>query len=75
MNPLFQQLAVQPQQVPNNLFQQWQQWQQFRQSFNGDGAAARQQIQQLRATGRISQDQYDQAVQMANQFAGMFGVR
>ena len=45
-----------------------QQFQQFRNSFRGD---PKQQVQQMLNSGRISQQQYDQAVQMANQFQGL----
>ena len=41
-----------------------QQFQQFRQNFRGD---PRQQIQQMLNSGQISQAQYNQAVQMAQQ--------
>ena len=47
------------------------QFQQFRNSFRGD---PREQIQKMLNTGKISQAQYDQAVQMANQFRQMFGM-
>lgn len=40
-----------------------QQFQQFKQQFSGDPKA---QVQQLLNSGKISQAQYDQAVQMAN---------
>ena len=45
-----------------------QQFMQFRQTFNGD---ARTQIQQLLNSGRISQADYDRAVQMAQQLQQM----
>ena len=45
-----------------------QQFLQFRQNFRGD---AREQIQQLMNSGRISQEQYNQAVQMARQLQQM----
>ena len=56
-NPLFQQM--QPQ---NGLIQQFNQ---FRQNFKGN---PQQQVQQMLNSGRITQDQYDRAVQMAQQF-------
>lgn len=49
-----------------NIFQQFQQ---FRNGFNGD---PRQQVQQMLNTGKISQADYNRAVQMANQFSKMF---
>lgn len=45
-----------------------QQFLRFKQNFRGD---ARAQIQQLMNSGQISQSQYDQAVQMANQLSQM----
>lgn len=64
-NPLYQMMG---QQMPqNNLLQRFQQ---FQQMFRGD---PRQQVQQLLNSGRVSQSQYNQAVQMANQFAKMIG--
>lgn len=45
----------------NNILQQFLQ---FKQNFKGD---PRQQVQQLLNSGKISQEQYNQAVQMANQ--------
>ena len=61
MNPLFQQ-----QMAGTNLLQQFNQ---FRQTFKGD---PQQTIQQMLNSGRISQAQYNNAVQMANQFYKMF---
>ena len=49
-----------------NIFQQFQQ---FRNGFHGD---PRQQVQQMLNTGKISQADYNRAVQMANQFSKMF---
>ena len=58
----------------NNLFGNMQmiaqRFQQFKQSFNGNPA---QQIQQMMNSGKINQQMYNQAVQMANQFRGIFG--
>lgn len=59
-NPLFQQF--QPQ---NSMLRQFNQ---FKQNFKGD---AQQQVQQLLNSGRITQAQYNQAVQMAQQFQRM----
>ena len=47
-----------------------QKFQQFQQMFKGD---PRQQIQQMMNSGKISQTQYNQAVQMAQQFKRMMG--
>ena len=65
-NPLFQQM--QPQ-MPNGMMQRFQQ---FQQMFKGD---AKQQVQQLLNSGRVSQSQYNQAVQMAQQLSRMMGGR
>lgn len=64
MNPLFNQM--QPQ---NNFMQRFQQ---FQQMFRGD---PRQQVQQLLNSGKVSQQQYNNAVQMAQQFQRMMGVK
>ena len=47
-----------------------QQFQQFRQMFSGN---AGQQIQQLMSAGKVNQQQYNQAVEMAKQFQRMIG--
>lgn len=66
MNPLFQQMASQ---ITNNIINNnslmglVQQFQQFKQAFTGD---PKQQVQQLLNSGRVSQEQYNNAVQMAN---------
>lgn len=44
-------------------------FQQFKQTFQGD---PRQQVQDLLFSGKISQDQYNQAVQMANELQKYF---
>ena len=49
-----------------------QQFQQFRNGFHGD---PKQQVQNLLNSGKISQEQYNQAVQMANQLQQMMGGR
>lgn len=64
-NPLFNQM--QPQ---NQFTQMMQRFQQFRQTFHGD---PRQQVQQLLNSGKVTQQQYDRAVQMAQQFQRMMG--
>ena len=66
MNPLYQQM--QPQQNTNLL----QKFQQFKQGFQGN---PQQMIQQMMNSGRINQNQYNQAVQMAQQFQKMFGIK
>ena len=52
---------------PKNLIQCFHQ---FQKAFTGD---ADQQIQQLMNAGRVTQAQYNQAVQMAQQFKNMLG--
>ena len=63
MNPLYQQMMPQ-----NNLAQKFAQ---FKANFNGD---PRQQIQQMLNSGRITQQQYDAAVQTANQIRNIVGL-
>ena len=62
-NPLYNGMN-QPQ---NNIMQKFQQ---FQRMFKGD---PKQQVQQMLNSGRVSQQQYNNAVQMANQFMKMFG--
>lgn len=66
-NPLFGMLNGQMQMNP-----MLQKFNQFRQMFKGD---PQQQVQQMLNSGKISQAQYNQAVQMANQVAQMMGIR
>lgn len=66
-NPLFNQM--QPQ---NQFTQMMQRFQQFRQQFQGD---PRQQVQQLLNSGKVTQQQYNNAVQMAQQFQRMMGIK
>ena len=66
-NPLFGMLSGQMQMNP-----MLQKFNQFRQMFKGD---PKQQVQQMLNSGKISQAQYNQAVQMANQVAQMTGIR
>lgn len=51
--------------LPGNMQNILSQFQQFKNNFHGD---PQQMIQQLINSGRISKDQYDRAVQMANEF-------
>lgn len=64
-NPLFQMLGG-----GNPMNGLLQRFQQFQQSFKGD---PRQQVQQLLNSGKVSQQQYNQAVQMAQQLQKMLG--
>lgn len=67
MNPLFEQMQNNQGGNTNGMLQRFQQ---FRQNFKGD---PQQQVQQLLNSGRVSQQQYNQAVQIAQQFQRMFG--
>ena len=67
-NPLFGTVGQQMPQM-NGMMQRFQQ---FRQMFHGD---PRQQVQQLLNSGKVSQQQYNQAVQMANQIQKMIGIK
>ena len=62
MNPLFQMMNPM-----NGLLQRFQQ---FQQTFKGD---PRQQVQNLLNSGKVTQQQYDQAVKMAQQLRQMLG--
>lgn len=66
MNPLYQQMM--PQMPQNNVIQRFMQ---FRQQFKGN---PQEQVQQLLNSGRITQADYDRAVQMANQFRNMLNM-
>ena len=69
-NPLFQMLtgqAAKSMSGPMNILQQFMQ---FRQAFRGD---PRQQVQQMLNSGKVSQEQYNQAVQLAKQLQSMLG--
>ena len=66
-NPLFG--MMQSQGPLNGLMQRFQQ---FQQMFRGD---PRQQVQQMLNSGKISQSQYNQAVQTAQQLARMMGMK
>jgi hypothetical protein len=71
-NPLYQMLGNTMPSGFGRFGNLLQQFQQFRQSFHGD---PRQQVQQLLNSGKVSQEQYNQAVQMANQLQKMMGGR
>lgn len=63
-NPLYTMIGN-PQ--TNNLMTRFQQ---FKQNFKGD---PQQMIQQLLDSGKITQSQYNQAIQMAQQLRGLLG--
>lgn len=64
MNPLYQQMNK----GGNDIMSRFRQ---FRQMFKGD---PQQQVQQLLNSGRISQEQYNAAVQKAQTLAKMMGM-
>ena len=64
-NPLFQMMGQK-----NPFGQVMQRFQQFQRMFHGD---PQQQVQQLLNSGKVSQQQYNQAVQMASQLQKMMG--
>ena len=66
-NPLFG--MVQNQNPMGGIMQKFQQ---FSQMFRGD---PKQQVQQLLNSGRVSQAQYNQAVQITNQLKQMMGIK
>jgi len=63
MNPLFAQMNPQ-----NNILSQFNQ---FKQMFKGD---PQQTVQQLLSSGRVSQQQYDEAVRKATALKQMLGI-
>ena len=63
MNPLFGMM---------NQGSLMQRFQQFQRMITGD---PRQQVQQMLNSGRINQNQYNQAVQMAQQLQRMLGIK
>lgn len=67
MNPLYEQMQNNQFAGGGNMLQRFQQ---FRQNFRGN---PQEQVQQLLNSGRVSQQQYNQAVQMAQQLQRMFG--
>lgn len=65
MNPLFQQMNQANNAGVNNMQGLIKQFKQFKQSFTGN---PQQQVQQLLNSGKVTQEQYNQAVQKANAF-------
>ena len=68
-NPLFGMMQNNQYPMMNGMMQKFQQ---FSQMFRGD---PRQQVQQLLNSGRVSQAQYNQAVQTAQQLARMMKIK
>ena len=69
-NPLFNLLGGGRPLLPWNLQNLLQQFQLFRQTVRGD---PQQQVQQMLNSGQITQEQYNNAVQMANEFRKYLG--
>lgn len=69
MNPLYEQLNGSQFGGADGMVRRFQE---FRQNFRGD---PREQVQQLLNSGRITQAQYDQAVQTAQRFQRILGGR
>ena len=67
MNPLYNEMRTNT--IPDNFMSKFQQ---FRQNFKGN---PQEQVQQMLNSGRVSQEQYNRAVQMAQQFHRMFGIK
>ena len=63
MNPLFQMMNQ-----ANPMANFMQRFQQFRQTFNGN---PQQMVQQLLQSGKVSQEQYQNAMRLAQQMQGM----
>lgn len=66
MNPIYQ--AMMNNAPTNNVMNLVQRFQQFRNTFRGN---PQEQVQALLNSGRISQADYDRAVQMAQQMQGL----
>lgn len=67
MNPLYNEMRTNT--VPDNFMSRFQQ---FRQNFKGN---PQEQVQQMLNSGKVSQADYNRAVQMAQQFQRMFGIK
>ena len=65
----FNNLGTQPPQA-SGLQSMMQRFQQFRQMFSGN---PQQKVQELLNSGKVSQQQYNQAIQMAQQLQRMMG--
>lgn len=67
MNPLFNMFGGQQQMFPFNMIQQFNQ---FRQTFQGD---PRQQVQNLLNSGQMTQEQFNNLSNIAQQFQQFIG--
>lgn len=70
MNPLYTMLSNQA--PANNMQGLLSRFQQFRNTFSGN---PQQQIQQMLNSGKITQAQLNQAMQQAQQFRNMLGIK
>lgn len=68
MNPLYNAMAGTAPGMGSGMGNMMQRFRQFQQAFRGD---ARQQVQQMLNSGRVTQEQYNRAVQIAQQLRGM----
>jgi len=68
-NPLYQMMGGTPQRPGNSPVDMLQRFQQFQSQFRGD---PRQMVQQLMASGKMSQAQFNQLSQLANQLYPRF---
>lgn len=68
MNPLFNLLGNQS---GNPMMQKIQQFNQFRQQYQGNPQQA---VQEMLNSGKITQEQYNAAVQQANALRQFFGI-
>lgn len=69
MNPLYEQIKKQG--GNNQMQNMMKQFEQFKKTFSGN---PQEQVQQLLNSGKVSQAQYNNAVQMAQKFRKMFGM-
>lgn len=67
-NPLYSMFGGAGNMPNNNMMQMLRQFMQFKQNFRGD---PRQQIQQMLNSGKVTQEQYNRAVAIANEFQKM----
>lgn len=68
-SPLYQMYGQQPAQQPQNIVSEFMN---FRNNFQGDPKA---QVMNMLSSGRVSQAEYNQAVQQANQLYSMMNGR
>ena len=69
MNPIFSQLNQTQNNPGNDIISRFNQ---FRKSFSGN---PQEQIQQMLNSGRITQEQYNRAVQQAQQLSRLMGMK